>query len=324
MVWLIGSKGMLGKEVSRQLTQNKIQWIGTDRDIDITDSEQLDSFADSHDVTSSQTGNAVSQGKSSEKITWVINCSGYTNVNKAEEEPDLAASINEIGVRNITRTTRRIGARLIHISTDYVFDGTAHEPYTEESKKNPLGIYGKTKSDGENAVQKEMTQYYILRTAWLYGFEGNNFVYTMTNAMNSKPEVKVVNDQKGSPTLASDLAVVICKIIESANTSRHLFGSYSALPYGIYNYSNAGETTWFDFASKIYELGKKYGRITQECNVNPCSSDDFPSNVKRPAYSVLSKAKIQNLLRIKIPSWEESLEKFIKSERFNILQGMKK
>ncbi|MCR5763292.1 MAG: dTDP-4-dehydrorhamnose reductase [Treponema sp.] len=318
MVWLIGSQGMLGKEVSRCLTLNKIQWVGSDRDVDITNPSQLDSFAESHDSTSTQTGNAVTLGKTSEKITWVVNCSGYTNVNKAEEEPEQAAAINEIGVRNITRTTRRIGAKLIHISTDYVFDGTSNVPYSEEDKKNPLGIYGKTKSDGENAIQKEMTQYYILRTAWLYGFDGKNFVYTMTNAMNAKSEVKVVNDQKGSPTFASDLASVICKIIESSDKARHLFGKNSALPYGIYNYTNSGEISWYDFASKIYEIGRKYNRITQECKVSPCNSDEFPSPAKRPAYSVLSKNKIQNLLRIKIPSWEESLEKFMKSERFEI------
>lgn len=318
MVWLIGSQGMLGKELSHQLTLNKIQWIGTDRDVDITNPSQLDSFAESHDSTSTQTGNAVSMGKTSEKITWVVNCSGYTNVNKAEEEPELAAAINEVGVRNITRTTRRIGAKLIHISTDYVFDGSSKTPYTEEDKKNPNGIYGKTKSDGENAIQKEMTQYYILRTAWLYGFEGKNFVYTMTNAMNTRTEVKVVNDQTGSPTFSCDLAAVICKIIESSNHARHLFGKNSALPYGIYNYTNSGETTWFNFASKIYELGKKYNRITQDCAVLPCTSEEFPSPVKRPEYSVLSKEKIKALLHVKIPSWEESLEKFIKSERFEI------
>ena len=318
MVWLIGSNGMLGKEISRVLTQHKIQWIGTDRDVDITDPAQLDSFAESHDSTSTQTGNAVSLGKTSEKITWVVNCSGYTNVSKAEEEPEVAAAINEVGVRNITRTTRRIGAKLIHISTDYVFDGSANEPYQDDAKKNPLGAYGKTKADGENAIQKEMTQYYILRTAWLYGFEGHNFVYTMTNAMNTKPEVKVVNDQTGSPTCACNLAAVICRIIESSDKAKHLFGKKSALSYGIYNYTNSGETTWFGFASKIYALGRKYNRITQECTVSPCSSDEFPSPVKRPAYSVLSKEKIQTLLHIKIPSWEESLEKFIKSERFEI------
>ncbi len=318
MVWLIGSQGMLGKEVANLLTQNKIKWIGTDRDVDITDPNQLDSFADSHDITSTQTGNAVSLGKTSEKICWVVNCSGYTNVNKAEEEPELAAAINEVGVRNITRTTRRIGAKLIHISTDYVFDGTAKEPYTEDMKKNPLGVYGKTKADGENAIQKEMTQYYILRTAWLYGFEGKNFVYTMTNAMNTRSEVKVVNDQKGSPTFACDLAATICKIIESSDKSKHLFSTTHALPYGIYNYTNSGETSWFGFATKIYELGRKYNRITQECTVSPCSSEEFPSPVKRPEYSVLSKNKIQNLLHVKIPSWEESLEKFMKSERFEI------
>ena len=320
MIWLIGTHGMLGREVAYQLEQNGMDWIGTGRDVDITNPVGLDNFAASHDSSAGQTGNAASVGKVPTKIDWVINCSGYTNVDKAEEEPELAKKINEDGVRNIARTARHIGARLIHISTDYVFDGTGTVPYTEDEKKNPIGVYGKTKSAGEDAVQKEMTQYYILRTSWLYGFEGHNFVYTMTNAMNSRESIKVVNDQKGTPTSASSLASVIIKIINSSVTSHHLFGTSFAIPYGIYNYSGNGEITWFDFAKKIYTLGKKYGRILQECEINPCSTDDYPTPAKRPAYSVLSKAKIQDALHVKIPSWEDSLEKFIKSDRFVLEQ----
>lgn len=318
MIWLIGSNGMLGREVSQIFTQNKIKWIGSNSEVDITDYAKLDYFADSHDSSSSETGNSLTLGKSSEKITWIVNCSGYTNVNKAEEDTECAKAINEIGVRNITRTARRIGAKLIHISTDYVFDGNSNLPYTEDSEKNPLSIYGKTKSDGENIIQKEMTQYYILRTSWLYGLEGKNFVYTMINLMNSKQEIKVVDDQKGTPTLASDLALVIYKIIENSDNAKHLFGKHSPLPFGIYNYSNLGETTWFGFASKIYSLGKKYNKISQECNVLPCTTEEFPSPAMRPKYSVLSKKKIQDAMKIKIPSWEDSLERFIKSDRFNL------
>ena len=201
--------------------------------------------------------------------------------------------------RNIARATRKIGAKLIHISTDYVFDGTGSVPYTETMEKKPLGVYGVTKAAGEDAVEKEMTQYYILRTAWLYGFDGKNFVYTMTKLMNDRDALNVVSDQKGTPTCAMDLAAAIIKIIETSDKAPGLFGKKSAIPYGVYHFTNLGETTWFEFARRIYELGKKYARIQSDCSVNPCTTEEYPTPAKRPAYSVLDKSKIQNAFRIK-------------------------
>lgn len=317
MVWLIGDKGMLGSEVSKQLTENKIQWFGSDREVDITNSAELRKFATSHGPAANTTGLSVRKRRIPEKITWIINCAAYTAVDKAESEPELAEALNTEGALNIARVAREIGAKLIHISTDYVFDGKGNVPYTEEDPKNPSGVYGKTKAEGEREIEKEMTLYYILRTAWLYGFDGKNFVYTMTKAMNEKDSVKVVNDQKGTPTCAVDLAEVIVKIIDSSEKAPFLFGKKSALPYGIYHFTNQGETTWFEFCSKIYEYGKKYGTITSDCVIEPCLTEDYPTAAKRPAYSVLSKEKIKAGLKIKIPSWEESLEKFIKNSRFN-------
>ena len=316
MIWLIGCKGMLGSEIAHQMTENNIAWIGTDRDVDITNQEALDCFAQSHDTSANRTGLSASNGTVPGKINWIINCSAYTDVNKAESDQELAKKLNEDGARNIARTARHIGAKLIHISTDYVFDGTGTTPYTEDMVKQPLGVYGVTKAAGEDAVQKEMTQYYIIRTAWLYGFDGHNFVYTMTKAMNSHDNVKVVEDQKGTPTCAVDLASVILKIIVTSTYAHGLFGKNSPIPYGVYQCTDLGETNWYLFTKKIYELGKKYGRITQDCTVNPCNTDEYPTPAKRPAYSVLSKDKIQKALKIKLPKWEESLETFIKSERF--------
>lgn len=318
MIWLIGHKGMLGTELGRQLTEHKIAWVGSGHEVDITKTEDLSVFASSHDRAANRTGSAVAKGTVSEKISWVINCAAYTNVEKAEDEDEApkVKLINEDGTRNIARVARTIGARLIHISTDYVFDGEAREPYTEDAQKNPLGVYALTKANAENAIQKEMTQYYILRTAWLYGFEGDNFVYTMTRAMNANEQVQVVDDQKGTPTFAGDLAALIIKIIQTAENAPKLFGKNSAIPYGIYNYTNAGETTWFDFAQKIYEFGHKYKRITQACAVHSCTSQEFVQKAKRPAYSVLNTEKIQKALKIKIPHWQESLERFIKSNKF--------
>lgn len=315
MIWLIGYKGMLGSEVARQLEKNHFNWIGTGSEIDITDYQSLEKFTQNIETQSY----FPSKFKKSERqITWIINCAAYTNVDKAEEDIENAEKINEQGSLNIARIARKIGAKLIHISTDYVFDGSENTEYTEESQKSPLGIYGKTKSLGEDFIQKEMNTYYIIRTAWLYGFDGKNFVYTMTKAMNARDSVKVVNDQWGTPTFTVDLANAILKIIERTKKANALFGKNSIPSYGIYHFTDGGKTTWYEFAQEIYKFGKKYGRITSECKVEPCTTEEYGAKVKRPAYSVLSKEKICNELKIKLPDWKTSLEKFIKDSRFEV------
>ena len=316
MIWVIGNKGMLGSEVCRQLAEKKYNFTGTDREVDITDIDALEGFVDSVETNAYFPSKIAHKDR---KITWIINCSGYTNVEKAEEDGELAAKLNEEGPRNIARLARKIGAKLIHISTDYVFGGKGREPYHEDDEKNPLGVYGKTKLAGEVAIQKEMNTYYIVRTAWLYGFEGKNFVYTMTKLMNSHDQIKVVNDQKGTPTCALDLAEALLKLIEKNDGAKSIIGKHSAPSYGIYHFTNAGQTDWHQFAEEIYKLGKKYGRISQDCQVDGCSTEEYGAKVERPAYSVLSKDKIIKELKIKIPEWQVSLEKFIKSERFNPL-----
>lgn len=313
MIWLIGNKGMLGSEVKKRLQDAKLPFIGTDKEVDVTDASSLENFANGV-LTDSYYPSDLPH--SERRITWIINCSAYTNVEKAEEDSELAEKLNAQGPLNIARLARKIGAKLIHISTDYVFNGKGKTPYTEETPKEPLGVYGKTKSQGEDAIQKEMNTYYILRTAWLYGFDGKNFVYTMTNAMQNHDSVKVVNDQKGTPTCAVDLAEVIIKIIAKSNKAKGFFGKNSAPSFGIYHFTNEGETTWFEFTQEIYRLGKKYGRITNECAVNPCTTQEYGAKVERPAYSVLNKGKISKELKIKIPAWQTSLEKFIKNVRF--------
>ncbi|MCQ2576690.1 MAG: dTDP-4-dehydrorhamnose reductase [Treponema sp.] len=311
MIWLIGCNGMLGKEVAKQLDEGKFNWIGTDKEVDITDPTALADFEKSVESSSYLKTDTLDK-----HINWIINCSAYTNVDKAEEDTELATKLNTEGPLNIARLARRIGAKLIHISTDYVFNGNGTSPYTEDMPKDPLGVYGKTKADGEDLIQKEMNQYYILRTAWLYGFKGKNFVYTMTNLMNSHDSIKVVNDQKGTPTCAVDLAAVILKIIEKSDKATEAFGKHSAPSFGIYHFTNGGETNWHEFACEIYKLGKKHNRITQTCTVNPCTTEEYGAKVQRPAYSVLCKEKICKELKIKLPDWKVSLEKFIKSDNF--------
>ena len=314
MIWLIGCKGMLGSEVAKQLTENKLPFIGTDKEVDITNFEALEKFIANVETESYYHSDNFSRAQ--RQIKWIINCAAYTNVDKAEDDVELATQLNEIAPQNIARIARKISAKLIHISTDYVFGGDGNKPFTENDKLNPLGVYGKTKAAGEIAIQKEMTQYYILRTAWLYGFDGKNFVYTMTNLMNSKDELKVVNDQKGTPTCAVDLAEVVLKFILKSEKAKSFFGKNSAPSYGIYHFTNEGETTWFDFAQEINRLGIKHQRINNNCKVQPCTSAEFAAKVERPTYSVLDKSKITKEFKMKIPAWEVSLEKFIKNGRF--------
>lgn len=316
MIWLIGCNGMLGREVARQLKENNLSFVGTDKEVDITNPDALDAYQKNLMTSFYSLDSKLPESEKS--ISWIINCSAYTNVDKAEEDTELAAKLNAEGPLNIARMARKLGAKLIHISTDYVFGGDGNEPYTENMEKNPLGVYGKTKADGEDAIEKEMVQYFILRTAWLYGFEGINFVYTMTKAMNNREEVKVVNDQFGSPTCTVDLANAIITIINKTNNAKGFFGSNSTPAFGIYHFTNEGQTTWFEFAQAIYKYGRKYKRITKDCVVNPCTTAEFGAKVKRPAYSVLSKEKIQKELKIKIPNWEKSLKNFMKSKRFEI------
>lgn len=292
MIWVIGYKGMLGSEICRQLTENNIQFVRSDVDVDITDFKALLEFARAWSVK------------------WIINCAAYTAVDKAESDVELAKKLNEDGPANIAKVADIMGARLIHISTDYVFDGTGDTPRTEDMPVAPIGVYGVTKAAGEKAVMDNCKNYFILRTAWLYGWAGKNFVYTMIRAMNTHDAVKVVNDQKGTPTFAGDLAKVILEIINRG----------SMTPYGIYHVTDIGEITWWDFTNEIKKQGIETGWINEtgkNCVVNPCTTDEYPTPAKRPAYSVLSKDKIQQALGITLPDWKKSLKEFLTNPLFD-------
>lgn len=290
MVWLIGNKGMLGSELAFDLGGAGIDFIGTDRDVDITDFDALNNFAHAQ----------------KEKISFIINCSAYTAVDKAEDEPELAEKLNADGPGNIARTAKLIGAKMIHISTDYVFDGSADSPYTEDSQVNPIGVYGETKAGGECSIARETDEFYIVRTAWLYGKYGRNFVRTMIDVMNLRDEVRVVSDQYGSPTNAYDLADAIVKIITLDSENK-------AVPFGIYHCTNSGETTWYEFTREIQKQALPRGMINHDCKVNPCTTAEYPTKARRPAYSVLCKDKIQQTLGIRLPQWQESLSRFLDS-----------
>jgi dTDP-4-dehydrorhamnose reductase len=292
MIWLIGNKGMLGTELSQALEKRGLAVIGTDREVDITDPGALTAFAEAQALR--------------EPFTWIINCAAYTAVDKAEDDGAFCRALNAEGPAHIAQTASRIGAKLLHISTDYVFNGQGTRPYREDDPTDPIGVYGLTKRDGERAVLEGNEASYILRTAWLYGKHGNNFVATMLRLMAERDAVRVVDDQRGSPTWAQDLSNTAADLILTADNNRKI-------PYGIYHYTNEGNITWYEFAREIYQQARKLGMLTKDCEVLPCTSAEFPAKVTRPAYSVLDKTKIKTALGITIPRWEVSLGRYVKT-----------
>jgi dTDP-4-dehydrorhamnose reductase len=286
VIWLIGNKGMLGTELSELLSSEKIGFVGTDRDVSILDPAALAAFA---------------AGK---RIDWIVNCAAYTAVDKAEDEPDLARELNALGPENIGKAARAIGARVLHISTDYVFDGEGKSPYREDDPVAPTGVYGRTKAEGEARLLAACPESVIVRTAWLYGKHGKNFVYTMLRIMRERGKASVVADQRGSPTWAGDLARAVVAVLRAPEPR-----------YGIYHFTGEGETNWHEFAREIERLGREYGLLAEPAEVEPLTSAQYPSKVKRPAYSVLSKEKIKSAYGVEAPEWRSSLRAFMRDLR---------
>lgn len=285
MIWLIGCNGNLGSEIAQLLKGEGVPFYGTDSRVDVSEYEALKAYA------------------ADKSVEWIINCAAYTDVDKAEDDRERAFSVNETGARNCALIARERGARLIHISTDYVFDGNTAVPLSEEAPANPLSVYGKSKEAGEQAVREVLDGYYIIRTSWLYGRSGRNFVNTMLRVLKERPLLKVVVDQKGNPAWARDIASVILQIIEKDD-----------VPFGTYNCSNSGETTWYDFACTISEEAGKKGLLPLSCAVlEACTSEEYAARAKRPAYSVLSKEKICRTLGISMPDWKDSLICYLES-----------
>ena len=225
------------------------------------------------------------------KVDWCINCAAYTAVDKAENDEQNATNINVTGVKNLAVVCQKNKTILIHISTDFVFDGITTKPYKETDITNPKNIYGLTKLKGEHEIINSLEHYFIIRTSWLYSEYGNNFMKTMIKTSKEKAEISVVNDQIGTPTYASDLAKVILEFIVSKNKN-----------FGIYHYSNEGKASWYDFAKAIFEEKKI------KIKLHPIKTEFYPTPAKRPRHSVLDKTKIKHNLNIEIPNWEDSLK----------------
>ena len=282
-VLVTGGKGQLGQSlqsISNDFKTLDFVFLGSS-DLDISNKKEVEDYF------------------SKNNFDYCINCAAYTAVDKAEEEPEKAKQINEIGAKNLAHACFKNSVTLIHISTDFVFDGTAKLPYTEEDTTNPISVYGKTKRDGELAIISNLPQHFIIRTSWLYSEFGNNFVKTMLRLSKEREELSVVDDQMGSPTYAKDLAEVILKIIDSQSKK-----------FGIYHYSNQGEITWYDFTKEIFKQSKA------NINLYKTNSKTFKTLATRPKYSVLNTSKIHSLLNLEPVKWEKSLEKCLKEITF--------
>ena len=231
------------------------------------------------------------------KPDFCINTAAYTAVDKAESEPDKAIAINLTGAKNLAEACKEFKTKLIHVSTDFIFDGNATTPYTEDATPNPKSVYGQTKLDGEKAIQSILQDYFIVRTSWVYSQFGNNFMKTMLRLASERASLSVVSDQIGTPTNAVDLAECLVTIIteHSKLNTEH---------YGIYNFSNEGQCSWFDFAKKIFEINQV------KIDVTPIPTTQFPTPAERPKYSVLNKTKIKTVFGIDIKPWEQSIERY--------------
>ena len=289
-ILITGSKGQLGSELCKCLKSGKTE-IGElcgqlkNPEVTAVDIDELD-IADFK---------AVDSLISKQGFDVVINCAAFTDVNGCETRQEEAFRGNALGPRNLAISCEKNNAKLIHISTDYVFPGEGEVPYREYDLCGPQSVYGKTKYLGEQYVREFCSRYFILRTAWMYGYNGNNFVHTMKRLGETKTEISVVNDQRGNPTNAADLAY-------------HVLALAATEEYGIYHCTGKGECSWYEFACKIMEL---YGL---KCRVKPCTTEEYPTPAKRPAFSSLDNMMLRLTVGDKMRDWQDALEYFIKKE----------
>ena len=279
-ILVIGAMGQLGNEIMQLSSASEHTFIFADvrgdgqkvLSLDLTDRKQVSEIV-------------------SDDIDVIVNCAAYNDVDKAEDDPVPALDLNVSAVSILATEAARVGATLIHFSTDYVFDGKTNTPYTEDDMPSPLNAYGRSKLQGEKVVQESGCRYMIFRTSWLYSLTGRNFFKTIAQKCAGSSSIKVVIDQTGTPTYAYDLAHLVLDIIE-----RNMLNLI-----GIYHYSNEGTATWYDFAKEINDM------LGYTCNVEPCRTDEFPRKAERPTYSVLDKSKVKATFGVEIPHWRESL-----------------
>lgn len=278
-ILITGAKGQLGNEIKDISGSYDLKFLFTDiEELDLTNKKDLDLFL------------------SENNVDFIINCSAFTAVDDAESNEDEARLINKDAVRNLVDCSEKYSIKLIHISTDYVFDGKSFIPYKEDHPTNPQTIYGKTKLEGEQEILNSDIQALIIRTSWLYSAYGKNFVKTILRLGNERPDLSVVYDQKGTPTYAGDLGKAILEIVSQCIVNPEMFIK------GIYNYSNEGVCSWYDLAIEIINIANI------NCIINPIETKDYPTPAIRPPYSVLNKEKIRTTFGLTIPYWKDSLK----------------
>lgn len=278
-MWIVGSKGMLGSHFERMLERRNIPFVGErEQFVDITHSPSIEEFVNQH------------------QVTHLINCAAYTLVDKAESETALASLVNGEGVANLGKIAKKKNLPLIHFSTDYVFDGLSQQPYEEDHPCRPVNAYGMTKWEGEVRLLQECPQACIIRTSWLFGYPGKNFVETILKLIQERETLKVVADQFGRPTYCEDLAEAALSLLK-----------YS----GVYHFANANQTSWYHFAQEIHHAAKALGLPLSLKTLEPISTVQYPTPAKRPAYSVLSTKKIEDVLPFKIRPWQEALKEYL-------------
>ena len=286
MIWLVGNRGQLGAEVEKLLSVRNIPFIASDLEVDITDPASIERFTTGKD------------------LEWIINCAAYTAVDGAETERKKAFHINSDGACNLAAAAKDSGARIVYISTDYVFDGDKEGEYTEEDAPHPLNVYGESKLEGEARTRETNVLHYIIRTAWLYGGKKKNFVTTMLSAFGKGGDVRVVSDQYGGPTWTGDLAAAVLRIVLSGGGE-----------YGIYNFSGEGRTSWYGFAREIYKQATMLGLLHKKAVIIPIATADYPTAAGRPYNSCLSKDRIRRTFGAAVPRWEDSLKKYLRGIR---------
>jgi len=286
MIWLIGSRGMLGSDIEIELRNRNLDYIATDIDVDITDAAQVRDFLDKN-----------------RPINWIINAAAYTDVDKAETLSNKAFALNAEAVKNIAEAVKDNDVKVIHFSTDYVFDGRADTPYKETDTPAPVSVYGKSKLEGEQHIKNILNQYFIFRISWLYGPNGKNFVNTMLRLFRERDSLNVVNDQIGAPTYTKYLASNIVGLI-----ARDL------KEYGTYHYQDYSQSgiSWFDFASTIKDIALKNGLLQRDVEINPVPSSEYPTPAIRPTYSLFDTSKARIRLGFNVRPWDEGLLEYIR------------
>lgn len=281
-ILVTGAGGQLGAELCRRLAHSQYQVIAFTRE--------------EADLAQPQ---VLAEAVSAEAADWVINCAAYTAVDRAESEPEVAFAANRDGAAALATAVQGYGGRLLQVSTDFVFDGAQSHPYDEEDLPNPLGVYGQSKWDGEQAVRRTCPEALVVRTGWVHGTLGQNFVKTMLRLAAEREELRVVDDQVGTPSWTGDIADALIRLMERGAT-------------GLYHFSNEGVASWYDFAVAILEEARALGWELRAQGVRPIATTDYPTPARRPAYSVLSKQKIRPLLPGPIPHWRAGLRAMLK------------